>query len=584
MNAQVESNHLNQNLDPLSHRRLNGIGLIGARLLWAVVFIAHVGAFLYLLPAYYDRKLQLAESIVTRATAPLYAGAFVARDVLTMVVFVLFAIIIFWRRPDTTMTIFTSILLIQMGAGTGFVFGNVPADLPFGQLLGGLAQDAIGVTVGAFLFVFPNGRFRPRWTKFLVIGMAALTLLWTTFPRSSPLHTTNIIDAPGWDFVQTLYILTSLGVMIYRYRNTRVAIERQQSKWLIYTLTVLVFSQLLWVVFSSLQITDTPDLFFDLGIATIFFFLPSLGIPISIAFAILQYRLWDIDVLVNRSLVYVTLTGFLGILFFASVYLLQIGFRTLSGQSSEVAIVLTTLLIAVLARPMHGRVQDLIDRAFYRSKIDAQKAVLDFTREVRMIVDRDELLKRLVEKLTSLLQVASVAIFLQDVNESDTEHIDDQKDRVFDLKEGDIAWHKSDGPHPAEETSRGPLNEYRKDQSADRELELSVAEIHKLQNGSSIRQNHLLLPLIAQRAEANELIGVMALGPRLSGQGYSSEERSLLEGLALQAGTSGDGHLRGAASRNSASEIGRSKPPQERVSGDHVPRTAYATACHCRIR
>jgi hypothetical protein len=136
--------------------------------------------------------------------------------------------------------------------------------------------------------------------------------------------------------------------------------------------------------------------------------------PISMAIAILRYRLWDIDIIINRSLVYGTLTGALALIYFGSVVLLQGLIRALTGQGSPIAIVISTLVIAGLFSPLRRRVQQFIDRRFYRRKYDAEKILSRFAMSVRGETDLDRLTAELQRVSMSAMQAEHVSIWLRE--------------------------------------------------------------------------------------------------------------------------------------------------------------------------
>jgi signal transduction histidine kinase len=231
------------------------------------------------------------------------------------------------------------------------------------------------------------------------------------------------------------------------------------------------------------------------------------GIPFIFATAILRYRLWDIDIIINRTLVYAALTGALGLVFFGCVALLQRIFQAFTGQQSDLAIVISTLVSATLFQPLRRRFQALVDRHFYRAKVDFRQALIAFSREVRTIIDLPHLLHVLINRVTDLLHITHGAVFL-------------------------IA---ADGANQLATARNLPSGE-----TLPASLEESL--MAWLRSGEIVHQPKdpifpLLVPLAAPRVEERDLVGVLALGPRLSGQGYSRDDQALLMGLADQAGT-----------------------------------------------
>ena len=136
--------------------------------------------------------------------------------------------------------------------------------------------------------------------------------------------------------------------------------------------------------------------------------------PISLAIAVLRYRLWDIDIIINRSLVYGSLTAVLALIYFGSVVILETLFRTLTGQGSPIAIVISTLVIAGLFSPLRRRVQLVIDRRFYRRKYDAEQILGRFAASVRDEADLDRLTTELHRVAKSAMQAEHVSIWLKE--------------------------------------------------------------------------------------------------------------------------------------------------------------------------
>jgi hypothetical protein len=134
------------------------------------------------------------------------------------------------------------------------------------------------------------------------------------------------------------------------------------------------------------------------------------GVPVAIGFAVLKYRLYDIDIIINRALVYGSLTAALVALYFGSVVTMQTIFRTLTGQDqqSQLAVVISTLAIAALFNPLRRRIQSFIDRRFYRSKYDARKTLEAFSAKLRDETDLETLNSDLVGIVTEKMQPAHV--------------------------------------------------------------------------------------------------------------------------------------------------------------------------------
>ena len=136
-------------------------------------------------------------------------------------------------------------------------------------------------------------------------------------------------------------------------------------------------------------------------------------IPLSIAFAVLRYRQWDIDIIINRTLVYGTLTGILALLYFGLIFSLTVLFQGMLHQNNAVAIVISTLVIFILFEPLRRRIQAIIDRRFYRQKYDAARTVAAFSAVLRDEVDLSRLSEQLIAVVQETMQPAHVSLWLR---------------------------------------------------------------------------------------------------------------------------------------------------------------------------
>lgn len=248
-------------------------------------------------------------------------------------------------------------------------------------------------TLILFLYLFPDARFVPRWALFPALVWIANVWEAVFFPKLGAAHRWDDVVGFAFFFIPAL---CAVGSQIYRYRRISTPAQRQQSKWVIFGTSIGFGGFLVLVVlqgvFAGFDQTSVLGGLFVQTINTILFTM----IPLSIGVAILRSRLFDIDVLINRTLVYGTLTAILIFTYLAIVVCLQYVIRTLTGQESRLAIVVSTLTIAALFNPVRHRVQLFVDRRFYRSKYDAKKTLEAFSGRLRDETDLGTLSDHLV--------------------------------------------------------------------------------------------------------------------------------------------------------------------------------------------
>ena len=219
------------------------------------------------------------------------------------------------------------------------------------------------------------------------------------------------LNLPNWgEGVYTAPVLVNfvviLACQVYRYRRVSTPIERQQTKWFLFGLGLIVALIPVWL-FAG--ITGRGGFLSD-------FTQVALWMPLyfGLAIAILRYRLWDIDVIIRKTLVYAVLTALLALVYFGSVILLQRLFGTLTGvEQSPLAVVVSTLVIAALFAPLRRRIQDVIDRRFYRKKYDAQQVLAQFAVTARDETDLDALTGELARVVQETLQPERVSVWLR---------------------------------------------------------------------------------------------------------------------------------------------------------------------------
>jgi cytochrome b subunit of formate dehydrogenase len=267
--------------------------------------------------------------------------------------------------------------------------------------------------------LFPNGRLpsaRWRWfARFTVIALLPAAILAALSPGlilSSTLH--NPLGVEGLPNASKtieafMYALVVVGAssMLWRLRHAG-RIERQQIEWFAYATAVAISGVILKnTVYPAVGVT---------WVWWVGLILTTVGVvssPVAMGIAIFRYRLYQIDLIINRTLVYGSLTAVLAAVYFGSIVLFQLLFRALAGQESQLAVVASTLTIAALFEPLRRRIQSFIDRRFYRRKYDARKALEAFSAKLRTETDLDTLSGDLIEVIRDTMQPTRVSLWLK---------------------------------------------------------------------------------------------------------------------------------------------------------------------------
>jgi hypothetical protein len=427
---------MNHELRSEAHRRIAGRWLLVARLSFVIVSIFYLVLYVIGTPVYFaylhtictdclderltPDKLHALQALHISLTT--YAVYWVAITLLFALVYFAVAALIFWRKSDDWMALLAAFSLVAFGAS----FTSIPWTLatvhPVWWLPTTLAsENVLGFpSLIVFFFLFPTGRFVPRWTGWIAAGYVALSVPSAFFPNSP-------FSVGNWPIpLRILVLLVTYGSLVfaqvYRYRRVSTLVERQQTKWIVFGVAVALLGFLLLayllpaflMVFMPLQSLDLLPT--EILITSIYLVL--LPIPLSIAIAILRYRLWDVDVLINKTLVYGLLTGTLVALYAGCIVGLQALLRGLFHQTSGVAIVISTLLIAALFQPLRKRIQARVDRRFYRRKYDAAKTLEAFSATLRNEVDLNQLREQLLNVVEETMQPTHVSLWLRkSVNE-----------------------------------------------------------------------------------------------------------------------------------------------------------------------
>ncbi len=362
-----------------------------------------------------------------------------------------------------------------------------------------LAITQQGGSLISLAFVFPQEwsaiKSKP-WLKFIPITVSIFLAAWGIgflYDTSNPWAYVDV-----WRY-SYYYIASGItiffAVMLYQFKTSKSPLVQLQVRVILWGSLLAFLPIAMWFItpLFGLNVEWNPGIFLP------FLFL----FPFSIGIAILRYRLWDIDVLINRTIVYGLLTLLLGSIYFASIVALQQLFINLTGQRSPFAVAVSTLGIAILFNPLRQRIQVFIDRRFFRNKYNTARTLETFGASLRHQVDLDNLKDELISIVTETMQPTQ-AILCNCLDPS----VSSQSTLTMD----------------------DPLRKHLISSN-------EVVEINKLNLPSMALQTFredgivLFVPLISQ----GDLVGLLNLGPRRSEQTYSKDDRQLLKMLASQA-------------------------------------------------
>ena len=308
-----------------------------------------------------------------------------------------------------------------------------PGSVPFPAAIASLGEElapATGGLIGTYLLLlFPDGRLPSRRWRPLAWLSGAVIVLMSVGGILAPGRLQDLGGvrnpfgleqypwladaAQGITLLLPLCILASALSLVLRFLRSG-AEEREQIKWLAFAALILGLGFSSFVIpgiISPHTTSSDNSLWQNLleDIVTLSF----AGVPVAICFAVLKYRLYDIDLLINRPLVYGSLTAMLVLVYLGGVISLQYALRTLTGQESQLAIVASTLAIAALFNPLRRRIQGFIDRRFYRRKYDARQMLEAFSAKLRDETDLEALNNELVEVVRETMQPAHVSLWLR---------------------------------------------------------------------------------------------------------------------------------------------------------------------------
>jgi hypothetical protein len=369
------------------------------------------------------------------------------------------------RRPKNLIGWILCVIGLLFGAQgfavayAGYVLSARPGALPGGKIAlwvsGWFDYPMLFLAAALLVLLFPDGRLldrRWRVVPWVAVSGSVLWTLWLATAPRPPFYffyyrmrnpftvdgalgvTVEVLGRLGQAALLTICAASVIGVFVRL--GSAQGEERQQIKWFAYAAAVLLSAvPLAPAVGSALAAMGVPW-----GVASaIPIWLGLLAIPVAVGVAILRYRLYDIDVIINRTLVYGTLTATLVAVYLVFVVLLHLVFvvplqyisRALIGQGTTLAVVISTLVMAALFNPLRRRIQAFIDRLFYRSKYDARKTLEAFSTRLRDETDLDRLGEDLMGVVKETMQPSHISLWLRPVAEQR-----DKKERAAIRKGG----------------------------------------------------------------------------------------------------------------------------------------------------
>lgn len=375
------------------------------------VTFAHLHVACTALPCLNWQLTPAAMQELQRSNVPLdlYAGYIVGIDLASALVWLAVGGILVWKAPTVRMALVAAFFLVLFRGAT---FGGIVATLGATEtswqwpvrIVEFFGQSAII----PFFYVFPNGRFAPSWTRWLaVIGISAqipsnflFTGIWSRVAWADPiLLATAVVAYAGLPLAQT-----------YRYRHISSPIERQQTKWVVFAV-VIAITFTLFVFLLVPPATSPRRTAFNNVLGDTLWNVTFLPIPLAIAVSVLRYRLWDIDLVINRALVYATLTASV-----VGLYVLVVGGvgELFQMQGNLMLSLLGAGLVAMLFQPLRARLQRAVNRLMYGERDDPYRVITRLGERLEATLSPEAVLPTIVETTSQALRLPYAAIALKD--------------------------------------------------------------------------------------------------------------------------------------------------------------------------
>ena len=418
----------------LPGQSLQGNQLLIARALSGMVMIASLALFLIALPARWSWLVSLADNaqvifnqstqmdlaVIARITG-IFPSVALAIEVGVMFLYSLNAALIFTRRSDEWLGLLTAASLAAFALHIIPTLNTWMGVDPTNIFIGSLAK---GIGLGLafmFLYLFPGGYYSPTWMRLFFLAWIVWVVLWLIYPQSIfSFRDPYNINVQGFILLLAWW---GIGVFsqIYRYAYVSGPVERQQTKFITFGVLIVAAGYVFYVplrqALAGLVQPEPMQITFQMVAPYIYLLLVG-TIPITIAFSILRYRLWDIDLIIRRTLIYSVLSATLAAIYLLIVVSLQALVSNWMTSLPSYALAGSTLVVVALINPLRRRIQQGIDRRFYRSKHDADKALARFATLVRDEADIQRISSAMVDVVQEVFQPEQVSLWLPRFDEA----------------------------------------------------------------------------------------------------------------------------------------------------------------------
>lgn len=407
---------------------LHGNTLLAARLLSGAVMIACLILFAIALPARWSwledfavqAQLSLSQfselepGLVGRITA-IYPGLAIFIEVSVMLLYCLIGALIFRRRSEEWLGLLTAAGLAAFALHIIPTLNTWMGTDPTLVLIGNLAK---GIGLGLafmFLYLFPGGYYSPGWMRLFFLAWIVWVIFWVAWPETIfSFRDPYNISVPGFILLLAWWG-TGVVSQIYRYAFVSGPVERQQTKFVTFGVVIVAAAYVIYVPLREAIVgvgrPEPAPMLYQMAAPYIYLILVGM-IPITIAFSILRYRLWDIDLIIRRTLIYSILSATLVIIYLVIVFALQAVVADRMASLPSYVLVATTLVVVALVNPLRRRIQHGIDRRFYRDKQNAEKALARFANLARDEADVQKITTAMVQVVQEIFEPEQVSFWL----------------------------------------------------------------------------------------------------------------------------------------------------------------------------